>query len=132
MEAEFHFDRYPLLSPKQHKETANAGAGILKDLGPHLIDQAVYLFGFPQSVYADIRTTREHSLVDDWIDILLYYPNTSASWFFCSGSDPAYAIHGKRSFLKPRVMYRRRFEIGQTKFNSWERLLKRRALACRN
>jgi hypothetical protein len=30
----------------------------------------VYLFGFPQSVYADIRTTREHSLVDDWIDIL--------------------------------------------------------------
>jgi predicted dehydrogenase len=59
-------------SPKQHKETANAGAGILKDLGPHLIDQAVYLFGFPQSVYADIRTTREHSLVDDWIDILLY------------------------------------------------------------
>jgi predicted dehydrogenase len=75
VEAEFHFDRYnPLLSPKQHKETANAGAGILKDLGPHLIDQAVYLFGFPQSVYADIRTTREHSLVDDWIDILLYYP----------------------------------------------------------
>jgi hypothetical protein len=32
VEAEFHFDRYnPLLSPKQHKETANAGAGILKD-----------------------------------------------------------------------------------------------------
>jgi predicted dehydrogenase len=62
-----------LLSPKQHKETL-IGAGILKDLGPHLIDQAVYLFGFPQSVYADIRTTREHSLVDDWIDILLYYP----------------------------------------------------------
>jgi predicted dehydrogenase len=59
VEAEFHFDRYNPLSPKQHKETANAGAGILKD-GPHLIDQAVYLFGFPQSVYADIRTTREH------------------------------------------------------------------------
>jgi predicted dehydrogenase len=54
----------------------------LKDLGPHLIDQAVYLFGFPQSVYADIRTTREHSLVDDWIDILLYYPNTRQAGFF--------------------------------------------------
>jgi predicted dehydrogenase len=46
VEAEFHFDRYnPKLSPKQHKETTNSGAGILKDLGPHLIDQA-YLFGF--------------------------------------------------------------------------------------
>jgi predicted dehydrogenase len=77
-------------SPKQHKETANAGAGILKDLGPHLIDQAVYLFGFPQSVYADIRTTREHSLVDDWIDIVLYYPEIRVrlkAGFCCSRSD---------------------------------------------
>jgi predicted dehydrogenase len=44
VEAEFHFDRYnPKLSPKQHKETTNSGAGILKDLGPHLIDQVIYL-----------------------------------------------------------------------------------------
>jgi hypothetical protein len=43
--------------------------------GPLLIDQAVYLFGFPQSVYADIRTTREHSLVDGLT--LYYYRNTS-------------------------------------------------------
>jgi predicted dehydrogenase len=94
------------LSPKQHKETANAGAGILKDLGPHLIDQAVYLFGFPQSVYADIRTTREHSLVDDWIDILLYYTNFRVrlkASFFVREAIPAYTIHGKKgSFLKPR------------------------------
>jgi scyllo-inositol 2-dehydrogenase (NADP+) len=107
VEAEFHFDRYnPLLSPKQHKETANAGAGILKDLGPHLIDQAIYLFGFPQAVYADIRTTREHSLVDDWIDISLYYPEIRVrlkASFFVREAIPAYAIHGKQgSFLKPR------------------------------
>jgi predicted dehydrogenase len=107
VEAEFHFDRYnPLLSPKQHKETANAGAGILKDLGPHLIDQALYLFGFPQAVYADIRTTREHSLVDDWIDILLYYPEMRVrlkASFFVREANPAYSIHGKKgSFLKPR------------------------------
>jgi predicted dehydrogenase len=45
VEAEFHFDRYnPLLSPKQHKE--NSGAGILKDLGPHLIDQALCFLGY--------------------------------------------------------------------------------------
>jgi len=107
VEAEFHFDRYnPILSPKGHKETANAGAGVLKDLGPHIIDQALYLFGFPQSVFADIRITREHSLVDDWIDILLYYPDFRVrlkAGFFVREANPAYVIHGKKgSFLKPR------------------------------
>ncbi|MEZ7498338.1 Gfo/Idh/MocA family oxidoreductase [Flavobacterium sp. Arc3] len=107
VEAEFHFDRYnPLLSPKLHKETANDGAGILKDLGPHLIDQALYLFGFPQAVYADIRITRENSLVDDWIDILLYYQEFRVrlkAGFFVREANPAYTIHGKKgSFLKPR------------------------------
>ncbi|MFV8338615.1 Gfo/Idh/MocA family oxidoreductase [Flavobacterium sp. LB3P21] len=107
VEAEFHFDRYnPILSPKQHKETANSGAGILKDLGPHLIDQALCLFGLPQSVFADIRITREHSLVDDYIDILLYYSNFRVrlkAGFFVREAIPAFVIHGKKgSFLKPR------------------------------
>ena len=94
------------MSPKQHKETANAGAGILKDLGPHLIDQALYLFGFPQTIYADIRTTRKNSLVDDWIDILLYYPEFRVrlkASFFVREANPAYTLHGKKgTFLKPR------------------------------
>ena len=107
VEAEFHFDRYnPLLSPKAHKETANDGAGVLKDLGPHIIDQALYLFGFPQSVFADIRITRENSLVDDWFDITLFYPDFRVrlkAGFFVREANPAYVIHGKKgSFLKPR------------------------------
>jgi scyllo-inositol 2-dehydrogenase (NADP+) len=107
VEAEFHFDRYnPVLSPKQHKETANPGAGILKDLGPHLIDQALFLFGLPKAVFADIRITREGSLVDDYIDILLYYSDFRVrlkSSFFVRELNPSYVIHGKKgSFLKPR------------------------------
>lgn len=107
IEAEFHFDRYnPLLSAKAHKETVNDGAGILKDLGPHLIDQAVCLFGFPKSVFGDIRYTRENSLVDDWIDLLLIYEDFRVrlkASFFVKEANPAYTIHGKKgSFLKPR------------------------------
>jgi scyllo-inositol 2-dehydrogenase (NADP+) len=107
VEAEFHFDRYnPLLSVKGHKETANSGAGILKDLGPHLIDQALYLFGMPKAVFADIRVTREHSLVDDYIDILFYYSDFRVrlkAGFFVREANPAYVIHGKKgSFLKSR------------------------------
>lgn len=107
VEAEFHFDRYnPYLSPKMHKETANAGAGIIKDLGPHLIDQALYLFGYPDAVFADIRILRKGSLVDDYMDILLYYPDKRVrlkAGFFVREAIPAYAVHGKKgSFLKSR------------------------------
>jgi predicted dehydrogenase len=60
----------------------------------------------PQSVFADIRITREHSLVDDYIDILLYYSNFRVrlkAGFFVREAIPAYIVHGKKgSFLKPR------------------------------
>ena len=107
VEAEFHFDRYnPVLSPKLHKETVNSGSGILKDLGPHLIDQALHLFGMPKSVFADIRITRNNSLVDDYIDILLFYTDFRVrlkAGFFVREPIPAYVIHGKKgSFLKQR------------------------------
>lgn len=107
VEAEFHFDRFnPNLSPKMHKETVNAGAGILKDLGSHLIDQVLFLFGMPNAVFADIRTTREHSLVDDYFDILLYYTDFRVrlkSGFFIREANPSYCIHGQKgSFLKSR------------------------------
>ncbi|RYJ43772.1 Gfo/Idh/MocA family oxidoreductase [Flavobacterium beibuense] len=107
VEAEFRFDRYnPNLSPKTHKETANAGAGVLKDLGSHLIDQAIHLFGLPDAVFADLRITRKNSLVDDLMDILLYYPDKRVglrAGFFFREAVPAYAVHGtKGSFLKSR------------------------------
>ena len=107
VEAEIHFDRYnPVLSPKVHKETANPGAGILKDLGPHLIDQALFLFGLPHAVFADIRMIREGTLVDDYLDILLYYPDFRVrlkSSFFVRESIPSYIVHGRKgSFLKVR------------------------------
>ena len=107
VEAEFHFDRYnPVLSPKIHKETANPGAGILKDLGPHLIDQALCLFGLPNAVFADIRLIRDATLVDDYLDILLYYTDFRVrlkAGFFVRECIPSYIVQGKKgSFLKSR------------------------------
>jgi predicted dehydrogenase len=107
VEAEFHFDLYnPALSPKLHKETINSGSGILKDLGPHLIDQALHLFGMPERVFAEIRITRKESQVDDYIDILLFYSQFNVrlkSGFFVREAIPAYILHGEKgSFLKQR------------------------------
>ena len=107
-EMEIHYERYNMqLSPKEHKENPNAGAGILKDLGPHAIDQALYLFGMPQAVFADVRITRPTSLVDDYFDILLYYPSFRVrvkGGYIVKEPLPAYIIHGtKGSFLKSRA-----------------------------
>nr|WP_320057833.1 Gfo/Idh/MocA family oxidoreductase [uncultured Bacteroides sp.] len=107
-EMEIHYERYNMqLSPKKHKEDPNAGAGILKDLGPHAIDQALYLFGMPQAVFADVRITRPTSLVDDYFDILLYYPSFRVrvkGGYIVKEPLPAYIIHGtKGSFLKSRA-----------------------------
>ena len=107
-EMEIHFDRFNLqLSPKKHKEEPNSGAGITRDLGPHIIDQALYLFGMPDAVFADLRTTRPDSIVEDCLDILLYYPSFRVrikGGFIVKEVLPAYIVHGaKGSFLKSRA-----------------------------
>ncbi len=107
-EMEIHFDRFNLqLSPKKHKEEPNVGAGIVKDLGPHVIDQALYLFGMPQAVFADLRMTRPGSAVEDCFDILLYYPSFRVrikGGYLVKEPLPAYIVHGtKGSFLKSRA-----------------------------
>ncbi|AXG73834.1 oxidoreductase [Flavobacterium arcticum] len=108
IEAEIHFDRYnPNLSPKAHKETGEPGAGVLWDLGSHIIDQALVLFGYPKAVFADIRKTRENSKIDDWFDIVLYYTDKRVrvkAGFFMREPIHSYILHGKKgSFLKSRA-----------------------------
>ncbi|WP_321436319.1 Gfo/Idh/MocA family oxidoreductase [uncultured Bacteroides sp.] len=107
-EMEIHFDRFNLeLSPKKHKEEPNPGAGIVRDLGPHIIDQALYLFGMPEAIFADLRTTRPNSVVEDCLDILLYYPSFRVrikGGYIVKEVLPAYIVHGtKGSFLKSRA-----------------------------
>ncbi len=107
-EAEFRFDRFSLgLSPKAHKEDPGPGAGIVKDLGPHIIDQALYLFGMPDSIFADIRITRPTSVVDDCFEMLLYYPTMRVrlkAGYIVKEVLPSYIVHGKKgSFVKNRA-----------------------------
>lgn len=106
-EAEIHFDRYnEALSPKTHKEIPGPGTGILYDLGPHLIDQALQLFGLPEAIFADLRIQRPVSQVHDYMELLLYYKNFPVrlkSGYLVREAGPAYTIHGSRgSFLKRR------------------------------
>ena len=108
VEAEIHYERYkPEPSPKLHKEIKSPGSGILKDLGPHIIDSALCLFGIPDAVFGDIRFTRPASEVDDWFDILLFYKNLRVrlkSGLLVREALPGFIVHGtKGSFLKSRT-----------------------------
>ncbi|MFT3681175.1 MAG: Gfo/Idh/MocA family oxidoreductase [Ferruginibacter sp.] len=108
IDAAIHFDRYKeTLSPKQHKEIPQPGAGTLNDLGPHVADQAICLFGMPQALFADTRTTRKGSLVDDWFDIYLYYPALRVrlrAGLMIREAAAGFILHGsKGSFIKSRA-----------------------------
>jgi predicted dehydrogenase len=108
VEVEIRYDRFNgAQSPKLHKEIPGPGAGIVKDLGPHLIDQAIYLFGSPEKIFADLRMTRPETQVDDYFEILCYYPKLRVrlrGGYYFKEPVPSFQLHGKRgSFLKVRA-----------------------------
>ena len=108
VDAEFHYDRYvPELSYKVHKETPTPAVGGLYDLGSHLIDQALQLFGMPLAVFADITINRPNSKVDDYFDLKLFYPDhrvTLKSSYYVREPLPAYQLHGTLgSFIKHKT-----------------------------
>ena len=80
-EYESRFDRFRLDSkPGAWREKADfPAAGVLWDLGPHLIDGALVLFGEPDSIYAAALRQRESAVVDDAFDVILQYPRLRAT-----------------------------------------------------
>ncbi|HEV8286959.1 MAG TPA: Gfo/Idh/MocA family oxidoreductase [Chitinophagaceae bacterium] len=106
-EVEIRYDRYrPVYGGKPHKEGNLPGAGIIYDLSPHLVDQALQLFGWPQALFADVWKMREDVVPPDYFEMLFYYPNLRVrlkATCICRETVPAYMLHGmKGSFLQQR------------------------------
>ncbi len=102
---EIHFDRYkPILNPKKWKETTGPSSGILYDLGAHIIDQALLLFGKPRSVSGETFRQRQGSDIDDAFEVRLDYgllKVTLKSSLLVREEGPRYVLHGsKGSFVK--------------------------------
>ncbi|MBC7485158.1 MAG: Gfo/Idh/MocA family oxidoreductase [Cytophagaceae bacterium] len=95
---ETHFDRYrPEIGPKKWKEEDVPGAGLLYDLGPHMIDQALVLFGWPKAITGDLQKQREGSQVIDYFHITLHYDQHDAivtAGMFAQGPVMKYLIKG--------------------------------------
>ncbi len=95
---ESHFDRFrPILREGTWKEASGEANGLLMDLGPHLVDQAVALFGMPKTVTASVRTDRDESRIEDAFDIRLGYDGVLAwcrsSMLACDNSS-RFLLHG--------------------------------------
>ena len=89
------------------RESAQPGAGIWFDLGPHLIDQALQLFGLPQTVQAGLAALRPGALSDDWAHVVLDYETRRVvlhASMLVAGGSMRFVAHGTRgSVVKPRI-----------------------------
>lgn len=70
---ESHFDRYRPVVPQRWRDSGEPGSGLWFDLGPHLLDQALQLFGPPQTLTLDWARQRDNSKADDWFHAVLHY-----------------------------------------------------------
>ncbi len=69
------YDRFrPTSKPNAWREKPGPGSGVLFDLAPHLIDQALTLFGTPLAITADVRIERRGFSTDDAFDLFFQYP----------------------------------------------------------
>ncbi|HEU0100331.1 MAG TPA: Gfo/Idh/MocA family oxidoreductase [Allosphingosinicella sp.] len=101
---EAHWDRFRPEPKPGWRETGVEGSGLLWDLGPHLIDQALLLFGRPDSAIGDVATQRRGAAADDYFAITLRYGRRRIR--LCASNlvaepRPRFAVHGTSgSFVK--------------------------------
>jgi scyllo-inositol 2-dehydrogenase (NADP+) len=109
IEVHFRFDRFrPALHTKVFKEDGRPGSGVLYDLGPHLLDQVISLFGRPLSFEKTVGCYRAGSQVDDFFIYQLRYPQGLHVWVTSSllvaDPGPAFILHGTQgSYKKDRT-----------------------------
>ncbi len=98
---ESHFDRFRQVIPGRWREQDIPGSDLWMDLGAHLVDQALQLFGVPDDLQLDVARQREHTLTNDYFHAQLRYPSThpglrvvlhASSCVAASG--PRFVLHG--------------------------------------
>src|SRR5579871_2377508 len=103
---ESRMDRFRPQIRDRWRERSGPGSGLWFDLGPHLVDQALQLFGMPQRVSATISAQRPGAQTDDWAHVLLDYGRRKVilhcSLLAASGT-PRFMVHGTRGSAIKRL-----------------------------
>ncbi len=106
------FDRFrPEPRAGTWKETQSEENGILLDLGPHLVDQALVLFGQPGTLTASVRNDRDTTAIEDAFDITLTFEHDGhilraelGATVLAADPQPRYLLQGTRgSYRKSGV-----------------------------
>ncbi|MFC3395608.1 oxidoreductase [Brenneria rubrifaciens] len=101
---ESHFDRFRPEVRKRWREDGTEGSGIWYDLGPHLLDQALQLFGLPVAIQVDMAQLRPGSKAVDYFHATLIYPQRRVvlhASLLVPAPSARYTVHGTRgSFVK--------------------------------
>jgi len=111
---ESHFDRFRPVVRDRWRERAGRGAGIWFDLGPHLADQALSLFGLPDRIQADLAQQRAGAMADDWAHAVLHYGETRVilhAGMLVAGGSPRFIVHGERGTLLKRLPDRQEAQL---------------------
>jgi predicted dehydrogenase len=99
-----HFDRFRPQVRARWREAAVPGAGLWMDLGPHVVDQALVLFGRPSAIRLDQAVLRDGAVVDDWFDAQLRWEEGAHGGLrmrlhastLAAAPGPRFAVHGTR------------------------------------
>lgn len=94
---ESHIDRFRPNPRDRWRENAGPGSGLWFDLGPHLADQALQLFGLPDAVTGDFGCLRAGSRSDDWAHVILDYPRRRVvlhASMVAAGAHTRFIAHG--------------------------------------
>lgn len=101
---ESHFDRYRPEVQTRWRESAALGGGLWFDLGSHLLDQALQLFGTPKTMWLDLAQQRDGAVADDWFHAVLGYDEMRVILHgsaLVANSGPRMTVHGTSgSFTK--------------------------------
>jgi predicted dehydrogenase len=99
---ESRIDRFRPDVRDRWRELPGPGAGLLYDLGPHLIDQTLLLFGIPDTVQATLARQRDGARTDDFFQLVLRYGEmvaTLSAGTLVSGGTSRFSVHGDRASL---------------------------------
>lgn len=100
---ESRFDRFRPEVRSRWREQAGPGSGVWYDLGPHLVDQALLIFGLPDRVLANLAALRSGAVSDDWAQVVLLYGDRRVSLqasMLVAGGTSRFVVHGERGSLE--------------------------------
>lgn len=101
---ESHFDRFRPDVPNRWRDSGDRGSGLWYDLGSHLLDQSLQLFGPPRTIALDIARQRDRARADDWFHAVLHYGQLRVilhASALVAAPGPRFILHGTQgSFVK--------------------------------